>query len=91
MLRRNRRHLRKVPVSTSYDAPGDDTPIPEISSKSTSKGVQAEDTGVPENNTHPGTSNQNLIPEQRTFSGRLIRVGNLFVIERTFNRIILGA
>ena len=74
MLRRNRRHLRKVPVSTSYDAPEDDTPIPEISSKSTSKGVQAEDTGVPENsNTHSGTSNQNLIPEQRTSSRRLIR------------------
>ena len=74
MLRRNRRHLRNVPAPTSYNAPEDDTPIPEISSESTPQSVQAEDTGVPENgNTCPDTSNRNLIPEQRTSSGRLIR------------------
>ena len=74
MLRRNHRHLRKVPAPTGYDAPEDNTPVPEISSESNPKGVQAEDTGVPANsNTCPGTSKQNLIPEQRTFRGRLIR------------------
>jgi len=74
MLRRNRRLLRKVPAPTGYDAPEDDTPVPEISSESTPQGVQAEDTGVPENsNTRPNTSNQNLIAEQRTSSGRLVR------------------
>ena len=74
MLRRNRSHLKKIPAPTGYDAPEDDNPIPEINSESTSKSLQAEDTGVPENsNIRPGTSNENLILEQRTSSGRLIR------------------
>ena len=74
MLRRNRRHLREVPAPTGYDAPADDIPVPEISSESTPQEVQAENTRVPENsNTRPNTSNQNLIAEQRTSSGRLVR------------------
>ena len=74
VLRRNRRHLKKVPTFTIYDASGDDSPIPENNSESIPKIVQAEDTGVAEkNDASPSINTQGSIPEQRTSSGRLVR------------------
>ena len=73
MLRRNRRFLRKVPTPTCYDAPEDDSLIPDISSESTLTDIQEENAVIPEcSNTSP-TSDLNLVPEQRTSSGRLVR------------------
>lgn len=73
-LRRNRRHLRKVPTPTCYDTSGDDSQIPGINSEPTPNVVQVEDTDVSESsNASPDASDQNAIPEQRTSSGRLVR------------------
>ena len=73
-LRRNRRHLRKVPTPTCYDTSGDDSQIPDINSEPTPNVVQVEDTDVPESsNASPDASDPNAIPEQTTSSGRLVR------------------
>ena len=72
VLRRNRKHLMKVPTPTCHDTPENIFPVPEISSESTQKDVQAGgDTEFPENsNTSP---THDSLPEQRTSNGRLIR------------------
>ncbi|KAK2551067.1 hypothetical protein P5673_028129 [Acropora cervicornis] len=63
-LRRNRRHLRKVPTPTCYDTSGNDSQIPDINSEPTPNVVQVEDTDVPESsNASPDASDQNAIPE----------------------------
>ena len=73
-LRRNRRHLRKVPTPTCSDTSGDISQIPDINSEPTLNVVHVEDTDVPESsNASPDASDQNAIPEQRTLSGRLVR------------------
>ena len=72
MLRKNRRFLKKVPTLTSYDTPEDDSPIPDISSESTPTDIQEENAVILEcSNTSP-TRDLNLVPEQRTSSGRLV-------------------
>ena len=71
MLRRNRRHLRRIPPPTSEYPQEEDSPIPETSSETTTKRVQ-ENSALEVSNTSP-TSNLDLIPEQRTSSRRLIR------------------
>ena len=70
-LRRNRRYLRRIPPPTCEDPQEDDSPIPETSSDTTTKLVQ-ENSALEVSNTSP-TSNLDLIPEQTTSSGRLIR------------------
>ena len=73
-LRRNRRHLGKVPTPTHHDTSGEDSQIPDINGEPTPKVVQVEDTNVAESsNTSPYTRDQNAIPEQRVSSGRLVR------------------
>ena len=71
MLRRNQRYLRRIPPPTCEDPQEDDSPIPETSSETTTKLVQ--ENFAPEVRTNSPTSNLDLIPEQRTSSGRLIR------------------
>ena len=71
ILRRNRRYLSRIPPPTCEDPQEDDSPIPETSSETTTKLVQ-EYSALEDSNTSP-TSNLDLIPEQRTSSGRLIR------------------
>ena len=82
MLRKSGRYTKKVPIPSVNEAPGDDSPIPEISSESTPKIVQAEDTGVPENS--------NTSPEKALRTRSRSReppvedsLGNLFVIDMT--------
>ena len=71
MLRRNQKHLRRIPPPACEDPQEEDSLIPETSSETTTKLVQ--ENSAPEvSNTSP-TSNLDLIPEQRTSSGRLIR------------------
>ena len=71
MLRRNRRHLRRIPPPTCEDPQEEDSPIPETSSETTTKRVQ--ENSAPEVSNTSATSKFDLIPEQRTSSGRLIR------------------
>ena len=56
-----------------YDAQEDDSLIPEISSGSTPNVAQGEDAGVSENSNSSPANIPNMILEQRTFIGRLIR------------------
>ena len=71
MLRRNRRYLRRLPPPSCEDPQENDSSIPETSRETTTKLVQKN--SAPEvSNTSP-TSNLDLIPEQRTSCGRLIR------------------
>ena len=71
-LRRNRRFLRKVPTPSCYHTPEDDSTISDIGSESTPTDIQEENAVIPEcNNTSP-TIDLNLVPEQRTSSGRLV-------------------
>ena len=73
-LRRNRRHLRKVPTLTRFDTVGDDSQIRDIKSEPTPKVVQVEDTNDPgSSNASHDESDRNAIPEQRTSSGRPVR------------------
>ena len=72
-LRRNRRFLRKVPTPACHDTPEDDFLIPDISSESTPTDIQEENAVIPECSDTSPTSNLNLVPEQRTSSGRLVR------------------
>ena len=72
-LRRNRRFLRKVPTLACHDTPEDDSLIPDISSESTPTDIQEENDVIPVCSDTSPTSNLNLVPEQRTSSGRLVR------------------
>ncbi|KAK2552902.1 hypothetical protein P5673_025850, partial [Acropora cervicornis] len=72
-LRRNRRFLRKVPTPACHDTPEDDSLIPDISSESTPTYIQEENDVIPVCSDTSPTSNLNLVPEQRTSSGRLVR------------------
>ncbi|KAK2559013.1 hypothetical protein P5673_018643, partial [Acropora cervicornis] len=72
-LRRNRRFLRKVPTPACHDTPEDDSLIPDISSESTPTDIQEENDVIPVCSDTSPTSNLNLVPEQRTSSGRLVR------------------
>ena len=72
-LRRNRRFLRKVPTPACHDTPEDDSLIPDISSESTPTDIQEEKDVIPVCSDTSPTSNLNLVPEQRTSSGRLVR------------------
>ena len=72
-MRRNRRHLGKVPTPAHHDTSGDESTIPDINGEPTPKLVQVEDTNVPESsNTSPYKRDQIAIPEKRTSSGRLV-------------------
>ena len=72
-LRRNRTFLGKVPTPSCYHTPEDDSMIPDIGSESTPTDIQEENAVILEcNNTSP-TIDMNLVPEQRTSSGRLVR------------------
>ena len=64
--------LRKVPIPACHDTPEDDSLIPDISSESTTD-IQDENAVIPECSDTSPTSNLNLVPEQRTSSGRLVR------------------
>lgn len=72
-LRRNRRFLRKVPTPACHYTPEDDSLIPDISSESTPTDIQEENDVIPVCSDTSPTSNLNLVPEQRTSSGRLVR------------------
>ena len=67
-LQRNRRYLKKEP--TGLDLPVEESNDPEVSSQP----VQKEDAVTPENNKDTPTEAKGTVPEQRTSSGRLIKM-----------------
>lgn len=67
-LRRNRRYLKKEP--TGLDLPVEESNDPEVSSQP----VEKEDAVTPENNKDTPTEAKGTVPEQRTSSGRLIKM-----------------
>jgi len=81
--------LRSSLLPPVYDRPEDDFPVSEITSESTPKDAQAEDTEVPKNGNTSTTDNN--VKTQSWNRGPPVEdsFGDLFIIGRTFNSLLL--
>ena len=81
--------LRSSLLPPVYDTPEDDFPVPEITSESTPKDAQAEDTEVPENGNT--STMDNNVTTQSWNRGPPVEdsLGDLFIIGGTFNTLLL--